>query len=206
MAAAQRKWLAEKMAQPDTVITEITWPADRAPLVGGSGAAPHDEVRRYNTVRSDHACVTLPDGSEEWRNVTCPPGGGPGKTLELKDKGRSAMVLVPFGVGPGDRFDARPVHFDARPAQTPSEAASKHRLCPHPDGGWVWRDILCRPGDKPGMPLRVASGGVNMVVVVPPGTAAGERFEARPIDYDLKKRPYEQKPEIQKLISGDKLK
>jgi len=196
-AAAQEEQpvgiVAERVGKPDI--------APEEPMIGGR-VEPH----RYNTIRSDHERVVLPDGSEEWRGIVCPPGGLPGKTLELKDKDHTAMVLVPFGIGPGDRFNAKPVHFDTKRAQTPAEAESKHRLCPHPDGGWVWRDILCRPSDPPGTPLHLVSNGVNMVVIVPPGAKPGELFDARPIDYDLSKKPHQQKPEIQKLISADKLK
>jgi hypothetical protein len=165
------------------------------------------KLRRYNTIRSEHTRVILPDGSEEWQNVTCPPGGRAGMMLEVTDKGHTAMVLVPHGVGPGDRFNAKPVHFDTTEPQNAYEDESNHRLEPLPDGGWIWRDILCRSCDKPGTPLQVGSRGVNMVVVVPPGTKPGDLFDARPIEgYDLSKKPHQQTPAIQKLISGDKLK
>eukprot|EP01052_Picozoa_sp_SAG31_P026181 SAG31_NODE_2355_length_5879_cov_6.732526_1_plen_383_part_00 len=154
--------------------------ASHVPVAWGN-----DDLERKisNTVYSDHELVVLPDGSEEWRNITCPPGGHPGKTLELKMGGKRAVVLVPYGVKTGDRFNAKPVHFTTKRKQKADSSGSDHQLCAHPDGGWVWRNVLCPPDCKPGAPLQLTSAGVNMVVMVPPGTEVGDVFDARPIDY-----------------------
>eukprot|EP01043_Picozoa_sp_COSAG02_P055969 COSAG02_NODE_6568_length_3488_cov_45.570670_3_plen_445_part_00 len=121
--------------------------------------------------------VTLPDGSEEWRNILLPPVGVHCSHMEVVKGDRTVIVRVPAGVKPGERFNAPPANDDAV-ACIQRWGGDEIEVETLPDGREEWRNIVCPPGVEPGGHVEVRKGSKQAVVGVPKGVKVGEKFNA----------------------------
>jgi hypothetical protein len=146
------------------VVVDPTAPLDDPAL--------HDERYGNGNGMSGQSVVTLPDGREEWRNITCPEDSLPGTALEVILGEKRAVVTIPDGVKPGEKFDTFAGFTCAK------YSAPDMEIVMLPDGGEEWRNITLPPEGRPGMNMEVRQDGKRAFITVPDGVKAGETFNA----------------------------
>lgn len=127
-------------------------------------ALPRPAMRRDG---DELEVVVLPDNGLEFRNIVVPPGP-PCPYLEVSKSGKRAIVAVPDGLQPGDKFNATPARW----------GGDELEVVPLPGNKQEWRNVVVPPGAVPGGQLEVKKGAEKAIVQVPSGAKVGDRFNA----------------------------